>query len=160
MRAGELHRSARGRSGSVFKMELAPPGFPDSLLTTTNKDCGESKGWAAVGVEGGIPAVTEIAARVRPGDDIQAVLKAQPPPADPSRPAKYRVVLLERGCYQIKGGTEKKDLLSVPPGVILRGEDRDGVVLSFYTENGEGNSSISVNGSAGWRTSLSPTLSC
>ncbi len=138
-----------GDPGSVFDQTRAAPDYPNSLLTAEKIDCPEAEGWAAVGVEGGIPAVEEVAVTLAPGDDIQAAMSSLPKPADPSKPDKYYVVKLSAGCYEINGGAENVDLLTVPAGVILRGEARDSVVLKFFTKNGRDRASIKVNGSAG-----------
>lgn len=77
------------------------------------------KEWALAGVEGGIPNSNNQRPKVtvRPGDAIQPAL---------DRAAKQGggVVLLRKGKYVID------KTLRLPASVILRGEDREGVVLN------------------------------
>ncbi|MDX2053980.1 MAG: hypothetical protein SFV15_16380 [Polyangiaceae bacterium] len=134
-----------GDPGSVFAPELASADYPFSLETTSGGNCDEPEGWARAGVEGGIPELGAASMTAGPGDDLQAALNslAQPVATTP------RILLLRNGCYELGSVPEGDALLTVPTGVVLRGESRDGVVLSFNVADGTGKSSIRVNGGAG-----------
>jgi hypothetical protein len=113
-----------GDPGSVYDPSLDDPRYP------------MMKEWAKAGVEGGIPEVTEIAATLGPSDGlakIQAAIDAAATTIKSGqKPASFKVVLLKNGRYEIDGAM-LNPILVVKSGVVLRGESRDGTVLSFTT---------------------------
>ena len=86
---------------------------PDSAGYDTNHPIMDAL--ARAGVVGGIPVVTHVKADVWPGGDIQAAI-------DNGGPG---VVFLHNGTYELWNPIAMKS------GVILRGESRTGVILSF-----------------------------
>ena len=86
----------------------------------------DMKDWAAAGVRGGIPdrADGKIFKTLKPGDDIQGAI-------DSAAKAGGGVVLLSDGTYPL----DKTILLR--SGVVLRGQDKEGVVLQCEIKSNE-----------------------
>lgn len=95
-----------GDPGSVFDPGRFDPRFP------------EMREWAKAGVRGGIPPRESlpVAARLAPGDDLQAAV-------DGAAAKGGGVVLLAPGRHRL---TERLDMRS---SVVLRGEDREGSIV-------------------------------
>jgi hypothetical protein len=113
-----------GDPGSVYDPTLDDPAYP------------MMKEWAKAGVQGGIPDVPTADVELTPADGLAGIQAAidqlEVDINDGQRPETFRVVLLKDGRYEIDGG-DLNPILVVKPGVILRGESRDGTVLSFTT---------------------------
>lgn len=122
---GECAGKARiGDPGSAYDEGLDDPAYP------------VMKEWAKAGVEGGIPQVAAAAVELTPADGLAGIQAAidglEVKVSNGARPAEFKVVLLKDGRYELNGG-ELNPILTVKSGVILRGESRDGTVLSFTT---------------------------
>ena len=74
------------------------------------------KEWEKAGVTGGIPADLTIVQTIKPGDSIQKAI-------DDAAAAGGGVVLLKKGTYDVS------DQINFKSNVVLRGEDRDDVIL-------------------------------
>ena len=99
---------------------LGSPGFnPDSACFHSSYP--EMPIWARAGVNGGIPNITNIKARLNPGDNIQRAIDS----------GGVGVVYLRNGTYRIDNSLRMRD------GVIVRGEQRNGVKLSVRMRGGE-----------------------
>jgi hypothetical protein len=86
----------------------------------------DMKEWASAGVRGGVPdrADGKIFKTLKPGDDIQGAI-------DTAAKAGGGVVLLSDGTYPL----DKTILLR--SGVVLRGQDKEGVVLQCEIKSSE-----------------------
>ncbi|MDB5298226.1 MAG: hypothetical protein JWO31_4209 [Phycisphaerales bacterium] len=94
----------------------------------------DMKEWAAAGVRGGIPArdATAVFRTLKPGDDVQAAVDAAGKDVTGTVTGSAggkdatsggRVVLLSPGTYPVK------KVIDLRPGVVLRGQAKDLVVL-------------------------------
>lgn len=129
-----------GDPESVYNASLDDPAYP------------VMKEWAKAGVEGGIPAATDVAATVAPGDTLEQIQAKIDGAAQSGtgRPSSFKVVLIKNGRYDLDGGT-RNPIITVKSGVVLRGESRDGVILAFTTSltDPEYNFSIGMQAWAG-----------